>query len=469
MKTQRILALCLLTFVFAAGGLFAQQRIAGDWEGAIVLPQMSLGMIVHFTGPDDSLRATIDIPVQRAMGLELTNVRATPPSLHFELPAGPGVAVFEGTLAGDSITGDFRQAGITAKFRLHRTSGSKPAEVVVPPPYREEEVRIAHEDVTLAGTLSMPPAGGPFPAVILITGSGAQNRDEEILGFAPFKILADHLTRQGFAVLRCDDRGVGGSTGSMSTSTTADFATDVRAMLQYLKKRPEIQTAKIGLLGHSEGSHVAAMVAAGSPEVAFAVLLAGPGIRGDSLILSQIQALGRAQGESEENIQRGLALQRRVFATVRAQEGWEELRATLMGEMRWSLDRLPAEQKASMSNPDSLLAARTDMQMEAVRSPWFGFFASYDPANDLAKIRCPVLAIFGELDQQVPPGLNLQPMKAALSKHGNPDITVTVIPGVNHLFQKAVTGSPMEYAGLEKRFAEGFLDLLTEWLNKRAH
>ncbi|HSQ76715.1 MAG TPA: alpha/beta hydrolase, partial [Bacteroidota bacterium] len=235
MKKYNSLALFLLTLVLAAGGLFAQQRVAGDWEGAIVLPQMDLGMIVHFTGPDDSLRATIDIPVQRAMGLPLKNVRAMLPSLHFELPAGPGLAVFEGTLTGDSITGDFRQAGITAKFRLHRTSGPKPAEVVVPPPYREEEVRITNQDVTLAGTLSMPPAGGPFPAVILITGSGAQNRDEEIFGFSPFKILADHLTRHRYAVLRCDDRGIGGSTGSMSTSTTADFATDVRAMLRYLK------------------------------------------------------------------------------------------------------------------------------------------------------------------------------------------------------------------------------------------
>jgi len=426
---------------------------------------MSLGIIVHFSGSDDSLRGTIDIPMQGAKGLPLSNVRAALPRVHFELPAGPGLATFEGIAEGDSLTGDFRQGAVAARFSLHRVSGPKPVEPVPPPPYREEEVRIHQQEVTLAGTLSMPFGGGPFPAVILITGSGAQNRDEEIFGFAPFRILADHLTRNGFAVLRCDDRGVGGSTGDLAASTGADFAQDVRAMLRFLQDRPDIRRSSIGLLGHSEGAQVAAMVAAGSAEVAYVVLLAGPAIRGDSVILSQIRNLGRAQGESDEVIGRGLALERRVFETIRRQEGWEELRGELMEEMRRSLDRLPAEQRAAMS--DSLIAARVDMQMKALRSPWFAFFISYDPAGDLAGIRCPVLALFGELDQQVAASLNEQPMNEALSKGGNPDVTVKTIPGANHLFQKAVTGSPAEYAGLEKEFAPGVLDRLTAWLKER--
>ncbi len=469
MKTTRVLVICLTALLLTAGNLLAQQPLAGDWEGAIKLPGVDLGIIVRFAGPDDSLSATIDIPMQMAKGLPLTNVRAAHPAVHFELPAGPGLAVFDGVIAGDSITGDFRQAGIIAKFGLRSTAAPKPAEKVAPPPYREEEVRISSDTITLAGTLSMPPEGGPFPAVILITGSGAQNRDEEIFGFAPFRILADHFTRNGFAVLRCDDRGIGGSTGDMTTSTTADFSKDVRAMLRYLQDRPEIQPSKIGLLGHSEGSHVAAMTAAGPSNVAFAILLAGPAVRGDSVILSQIRALGKEQGETDENIQHGIALQRRVFATARDQKDWDDLRAALLEEMRLSFNRLPAEQRAAMGNPDSLLAARTDMQMKAIRTPWFAFFASYDPAGDLAKIRCPVLALFGELDQQVLPSLNMQPMKEALARNGNPDVTVKVVAGVNHLFQKATTGSPAEYAGLEKRFADGVLDLLMEWMKKRAY
>lgn len=467
MKTIGMLVICLTALLLTAGNLLAQQPLAGDWEGAIMLPGVDLGIIVRFATPENSLSATIDIPMQMAKGLPLTNVRADDPAVHFELPAGPGLAIFEGVISGDSITGDFRQAGIVAKFRLRRSAVPKPSEKPAHPPYREEEVRIPSGTITLAGTLSMPPQGGPFPAVILITGSGAQNRDEEILGFAPFRILADHFTRNGFAVLRCDDRGIGGSTGDMTTSTTADFSKDVRAMLRYLQGRPEIRHAGIGLLGHSEGSHVAALTAAGSSNVAFAILLAGPAVRGDSVILSQIRTLGKAQGETDENIQNGIALQRRVFATVRDQKGWDELRAALLDEMRRSFDQLPAEQRAAMGNTDSLLAARTDMQMTAIRTPWFAFFASYDPADDLAKIRCPVLALFGELDQQVLPSLNLQPMNKALARNGNPDVTVKVVSGVNHLFQKASTGSPAEYAGLEKRFADGVLDLLTEWMKMR--
>jgi uncharacterized protein len=469
MKTTGMLIICLTALLLPAGNLLAQQPLAGDWEGAIELPGVNLGIIVRFAVPDNSLSATIDIPMQMAKGLRLTNVRADHPAVHFELPAGPGLAIFDGVIAGDSITGDFRQAGVVAKFRLRRMAGPKPTEKAAPPPYREEEVRISSDTITLAGTLSTPREGGPFPAVILITGSGAQNRDEEIFGFAPFRILADHFTRNGFAVLRCDDRGIGGSTGDMSTSTTADFSKDVRAMVRYLQDRPEIRRSMIGLLGHSEGSHVAAMTAAGSSNVAFAILLAGPAVRGDSVILSQIRTLSKEQGETDENIQHSIVLQRRVFATVRDQKGWDELRAVLLEEMRRSLDRLPTEQRSAMGNTDSLLAARTDIQMHAIRTPWFAFFASYDPAGDLAKIRCPVLALFGELDQQVLPSLNMRPMKEALSRNGNPDVTVKVVSGANHLFQKAITGSPAEYAGLEKRFADGVLDLLTVWMKKRAH
>jgi pimeloyl-ACP methyl ester carboxylesterase len=462
----RIVLLCCLAMAFAATStILAQERIAGEWDGAISLPGIDLGILVHFSGPNDALQATIDIPMQMAKGLPLTNVRAALPAVHFELPAGPGLAIFEGTVAGDSIAGNFRQGGVTARFRLHRKGEPKSVAPVPPPPYREEEVRVPKGDVTLAGTLSLPPKGGPFAAAILLTGSGAQNRDEELFGFRPFKILADHLTRNGYAVLRCDDRGVGGSTGNMSTSTTADFAQDALAMFRFLQARSDIERSRIGFIGHSEGAEVAAMSAVRSPDVAFVILLAGPALPGDTVILSQIAALGRLQGESEANIGHGLALERRVFTTVREQKGWDELRAVLLDEMRRSVDRLPADQKAAMT--DSMLAARVDIQMQAIRTPWFAFFISHDPAQDLADIRCPLLALFGELDQQVSPSLNMQPMSSALSKGGNPDVTLITVSGVNHLFQKAVTGSPAEYAGLEKEFAAGVLDRLTAWLKKR--
>jgi uncharacterized protein len=447
--------------------VFSQNGVVGDWEGAIVLPGIDLGIAVHFTRQHDSLNATIDIPMQMAKGLALKNVRALPPSVHFELPAGPGLAVFDGTVAGDSIAGEFRQGSVAATFRLRRGKEQMAATVVPPPPYHVEEVVIVNGDVKLAGTLSEPQSGGPFPAAILLTGSGAQNRDEEIFGFRPFQILADHLTRNGFAVLRCDDRGIGGSTGDMKTSTSADFSLDALAMHGFLKTRREIRGQQIGLIGHSEGAEVAAMTAAVSKEVAFVVFLAGPGIPGDSTILSQIEVLGRSGGESEENIKHGLEMERKVFAAVKAQKGWDELRSMLVVEMRRSLDRMPMEQKAGIQNPDSMIDARVEIQMSALRTPWFAYFISHDPAADLARIRCPVLALFGELDMQVPPAVNTGPMSRALSVSGNKDVQLVTIPGSNHLFQKAVTGNPSEYAGLEKKFCDGVLDKVTTWLKKR--
>jgi len=465
MNVGMMLWFCLATAFAATNTILAQERVAGEWEGAISLPGMELGILLHVSGPNDALQATIDIPMQMAKGLPLTNVRAALPAVHFELPAGPGLAIFEGKLGGDSIVGDFRQAGVTARFHLHRTGEAKSVAPVSPPPYLEEEIQVRNGDVTLAGTLSLPPKGGPFAAAILLTGSGAQNRDEELFGFRPFKILADHLTRNGYAVLRCDDRGVGGSTGKMSTSTAVDFTQDALAMVRFLQARSDINISRIGFIGHSEGAGVAAMSAARTPDVAFVILLAGPALPGDTIILSQIATLGRLQGESEADIGRGLALQRRVFATVREQKGWDELRALLLDEIHRGVDRLPAGQKAAIT--DSLLAARVDIQIEAVRTPWFAFFISHDPAQDLAAVRCPLFALFGELDQQVSPSLHMQPMSSALSKGGNPDVTLFTVPGVNHLFQKAVTGSPAEYAGLEKEFAPGVLDRLTAWLKKR--
>ena len=466
MINLRMLLLCCLATGFAAMNTSpAQERVAGEWEGAITLPGVDLGIIVHFIGQNEALQATIDIPMQMAKGLPLTNVRAALPAVHFELPAGPGIAIFEGMLAGDSIAGDFRQGSVKARFHLHKSGEAKDVAPVPPPPYLEEEVKVSNGDVILSGMLTLPRKGGPFAAAILLTGSGAQNRDEEIFGFRPFKILADHLTRNGYAVLRCDDRGVGGSTGNMSTSTGADFAQDAAAMFRFLQSRSDIGRSRIGFIGHSEGAEVAAMCAEKSPDLAFVILLAGPALPGDTVILSQIAALGRFQGETEANIGRGLALQRRVFATVREQKGWDALRGLLLDEMRRSADGLPADQKAAMT--DSLLAARVDIQMNAVRTPWFAFFISHDPAQDLAGIRCPLLALFGELDQQVPPSLHMQPMSSALSKGRNPDVTLHTFTGSNHLFQKAITGNPAEYAGLEKEFAPGVLDYLTAWMKKR--
>jgi pimeloyl-ACP methyl ester carboxylesterase len=461
----RIAYFLLLFALFSTPPAQAQSGVAGTWEGAIVLPGINLGITVHLKGQDTDLKGTIDIPMQMARGLPLKNIKLMDSLLHFELPAGPGLASFEGRVRGDSVRGDFHQGNVASTFYLGRTAPAEPEIAAVPPPYRQEEVMIQNGDIMLAGTLTTPQGKGPYPGVVLLTGSGAQNRDEEIFGFTPFKILADTLTRSGFAVLRCDDRGVGGSTGSTATSTTADLAGDALAMRTFLAGRRDVDSMKTGFLGHSEGAMVAVMAAAQSRTVAFIVLLAGPSIRGDSLILYQLESLGKAQGASDEDIRRGMALERRALATAKRGEGWDELRTLLSEEMRRDLDRMTPEQRAAFT--DSVVSARVEMQMDALRTPWFRSFIVYDPAVDLRKVTCPVLALFAELDKQVPPLLNRKPMEQAFKAGGNGKVEFATIPGANHLFQKATTGSPMEYAALEKQFIDGLLGRVVGWLRKK--
>lgn len=449
--------------------IVAQHSIMGQWEGSIDLVGGRLGIAVEFSPAGDSLAATIDIPQQGAMGLRLSNVLYRSPRLHFELPAGPGLAIFDGTVTGDSAYGDFRQAGFTGTFSLRRGVVRPHAEP--PPPYNVEDVTFNNGTVTLAGTLTIPRLSGKHPACILITGSGAQNRDEEIFGFRVFRVLADHLTRKGIAVLRCDDRGVGGSTGEIAQSTTADLASDIDAALRYLKLRTEISPGQIGLLGHSEGAGVAAVVASKHAEIAFVVFMAGPAISGDKIILSQMESLNRARGVPEDQFARDMALERRVFEVMRSDTGWDnivgDLRNAIKADLGREVGNLPENQKRSFPNIDSLAEARAGQQIAVAKSPWFRYFIDFDPATVLSRVRCPVLALFGEKDMQVLPNLNKEPMEAALRRAGNRDFTVKVVAGANHLFQAAEKGTPNEYATLKKEFLPGFLETISDWVRQR--
>ncbi len=447
---------CATTF------LFAQTAPVGTWKGAIRIAGTELQILVSFAGKDQALSATIDIPQQMAKGLPLTNVRWQDPRVHFELQAGPGVAVFEGVRTADSVGGSFSQAGMSGTFFLLPDT-QKPATVPPEekPPYAVEEVSFVNGSVTLAGTLTIPATPGPHPAVVMITGSGPQNRDEEIFGFKPFRIIADHLTRRGIAVLRYDDRGVGGSTGKFAEATTQDFADDAAAALAFLQKRKGIRTDRIGLCGHSEGAIAATIIASGSKEVGFVVLLAGPAVTGDRLIMSQIETLSRSGGATDEQIREALAHQVAVVKAVKTGEGWEEVRSGLREQMKKGMAQMPEAQRKAIT--DSMINSRVDFQLQSARSPWFKFFVEYDPAPALAKISCPVLALFGELDMQVPVALNKEPMQHAFQAGNNKDATTTVIPGANHLFQKAVTGLPSEYMELKKEFAPNVLELLSDW------
>lgn len=446
----------------------AQQPIDGYWQGAILVLGSQLDISVGFETTEEGLSATIDIPVQGAMGLALTAVSFDPPRIHFELPAGPGLAVFDGELQGDSIGGSFTQAGVTGTFWLERgEQAAQAVEPAEPVPYLEEEVRFRNGDVTLAGTLTLPQTGGPHPAVALITGSGPQNRDEELFGFKPFRIIADHLTRSGVAVLRYDDRGVGGSSGNVRESTSDDFAGDALAAVRLLGERPEIDPQAIGLVGHSEGATVAALAASRSSDVAFIVLLAGTAVSGEATLLAQAELIARVSGATEEDIEANAALQRTIFEALRTDSGWEAVERDIAAQMRASIERMPIERRQEITDVETLVATRVRQQLDAVRTPWFRFFLDYDPATALAQVRVPVLAIFAEHDLQVPPAVNRGPMERALEAAGNPDYTISVIPGANHLFQASATGNPSEYPTLERAFVPEVLETVTDWITER--
>lgn len=462
---RRLAAIVVLLALFAALGAHAAPKpsatprgFEGAWEGAIRLGMGDLGMRVAVARVADSLAATIDIPSQGATGLPLQAVRQHGDSVHFELPAPGARGLFDGVLRADSVTGTLRQLGMVMPFVLRRPGPPAP-----PPPYRREEVTFPSGNIRIAGTLTRPEGAGRFPAVVLLSGSGAQNRDEEMFGFRPFHDVADFLTRRGIAVLRNDDRGVGGSTGSFATASLADFAADARAAVAFLRSRPDIDPARVGLLGHSEGGIVAPLVASQSPDVAFVVMLAGPTVRGDTLMIVQGELIGRIAGQPEWLRRENQRTQRLLFHLARTGEGREETER-LVREVTRQAVGAPAD--SASPEQRAVIEANVRAQMALADSPWLKSFLAYDPAPAVDRLTCPLLALYAENDLQVPPSLNLPAVEALAARPGR-DVTVRVIPRANHLFQPAESGSPALYGMLPKQFAPGVLDTLGAWITAR--
>jgi pimeloyl-ACP methyl ester carboxylesterase len=432
--------------------------LIGRWHGALTLFGESLEFAIEVGGPADSLKAMIDIPSAGVSRSRLSDLRTRGDSVSFVSPEGfpmPGEpASFAGILRGDSIVGMFRQPGLGAPFRLVR--GPAPVLIADPSlPYDQEEVRIPSGSAMLAGTLTRPHGRNPSPALVLVSGSGPSDRDENTSGFKPFAILADHLARNGIAVLRCDDRGVGESGGDFDGVTSLDFADDLRASIRFLAARKDIDRRRIGALGHSEGGIIAPMVAAGSDSIAFMILLAGPGMRGDSVILDQSERIRRAMAMNDTMRALNHEAQVRMIRSVTTDQGWDQTAAAVEAKLRYRM--------RSASPADSSVEAAAREEMAAYKDPWMRFFLTYDPLPALTKVRCPVLALFGANDLQVAPEVNAPPIERALRGGGNRDVTVRVIPGANHMFQEP----PTLDATRPKQFVPGLLDTVTTWLAVR--
>jgi pimeloyl-ACP methyl ester carboxylesterase len=369
--------------------------------------------------------------------------------------------VYEGTLnaAKNAITGkwsqtsadnlplDFKRSDQTLELRRPQT----PAR---PFPYAEEEVTFSGgaEGIVLAGTLTLPRGEGPFPAALLIAGSGPQDRDESLANHRPFLLIADALTRKGIAVLRYDKRGVGKSTGNPDTATTMDLAADAKGALAFLKSRKEIDGSRIGLIGHSEGATIAPYLAAHSKEVKWLVLLAAPATTGEQTLLNQSELIGRAGGLSDEQLEASLGFDQAAYGLVR-----QEKDPTALAE---KLVALVKETGLDAALPPATL----ETQLRMLAAPWFRFFLDYDPVPNLKAVSCPVLALYGQKDLQVSAKTNLPLLQKAFHDALNTQAETRELPELNHLFQHAYTGTPAEYAAIEETFSPEALALIVDWV-----
>ena len=466
-KKSVVIIAALVTLQFSIVALSSgNEAIEGIWQGALKVSGMELRIVFKISqGPEGILTATMDSPDQGAKDIPVDEVIFENGNLRLEIKVAMGV--FEGKLKDDnlSIEGEWRQGGQSFPLVLERVDEVvellRPQEPKKPYPYQEEEVVYENKKavVKLAGTLTVPGQEGPFPAVLLISGSGPQDRDETLLGHHPFLVLADYLTRCGIAVLRVDDRGVGKSGGDFTQATSEDFASDVLAGLEYLKSREEINPKQIGLIGHSEGGIIAPMVAIQSSDVAFIILMAGTGLTGEEILYLQTELIARAEGVSDEVIAKNLSLQEQMFTVLKE----ERDDAVAEKRLRTILEDVISELELSEKEKE-MAEANAEAQIKSILSPWFRYFLTYDPRPTLMEVKCPVLAINGQKDLQVPPKENLAAIEKALKAGGNNNYTIKELPGLNHLFQTAQTGAISEYARIEETISPTALKIMSDWI-----
>lgn len=456
MKSIGYIALILILTTEIALG--QQYNITGNWVGEITLPTGKLEIIFKIAEAQGRYEAKMDVPQQGAANLPVGDIKVSGDSVSIAVP------VILGTYSGhlitpDSIVGKWHQSGMTFDVDLTRveklTPLPRPQTPQPPFPYLSEDVEYTNPEsgLKLRGTITIPHSTEACPVVLLISGSGPQDRDETLFGHKPFAVIADYLTRNGIAVLRVDDRGVGGSEGNVSSSTSLDFASDVLAGVQYLNNRKEIDPKKIGLVGHSEGGLIAPIVATQTNGVAFIVLMAGPGTPGEQILYEQGALLAKANGLPESSIEQQKQTQQQIFEVLKSEpelaKAREILRETLSAG---SYDGMNEDMKKAIDN-----------EIYKVNNPWFRFFLTYDPKPTLAKVKCPVLALNGAKDLQVPVS-NLEAIINAVNAGGNMHVDTIRFSNHNHLFQNCKTGTINEYAEIEETIDPEVLKTMKDWI-----
>ncbi|MFZ4523420.1 MAG: alpha/beta hydrolase family protein [Bacteroidales bacterium] len=464
-----ILLVCLfIPMISFSQSVLTIKDLSGSWSGALKIQGKKLRLVMNINYNEaDSLIVSFDSPDQGVLDLPTDKTVLEENSIY--VSAGGIGGEFSGKVnkGVDTINGAWKQGGMAFPVVLvregQRTTMNRPQEPKPPYPYRSLEVTIPNTagGFDLAGTLTLPEAKGKYPVAILITGSGPQNRDEELLGHKPFLVLADYLTRQGFAVLRYDDRGVGKSKGDSKTATTFDFASDAEAAITFLKGYPEIDTTRMGLIGHSEGGIIAPIVATGRKDVAFIVLLAGPGITGEQILLLQSALISKSSGVDEASIKVNEKFSRDIYSVLKKNKENDKAEQKLRALFA-DLEKRFAKDTSYHPTPQNEITA----QIGTLTTPWFRCFLTLDPEVYLSKVTCPVLALNGSLDLQVPAKENLEAIEKALIFGGNSSYVVEELPGLNHLFQTAKTGNPSEYVKIEETISPVALEFVGGWMKK---
>ena len=447
-------------------------QFTGIWEGDLDAGVQKLRLVFTVSAAQAGVKLSMQSPQQSAREMPADTAFISGNLLNMEMKKFR--ISFSGRLLNDStIAGEFVQ-GAAFPLRLKKvekaslvTQPKRPQTPKPPFAYQSIDVSFINKDksATLAGTLTLPDtmAGKKFPAVILITGSGAQDRDETMFGHKPFFVIADHLTKKGFAVLRIDDRGTARSTGNHATATSADFALDTESALDYLKQHASIDAKNIGLVGHSEGGQIAPMVAARRKDVKFIVLLAGPGIPIIDLMAGQNVAIFESNGLDTATAKLYAPLFKKLVRTiVVAKDSAAALNNAINVLKEWEAPAM-AKTLFKVSTDEEIKKFAKGMA-DGIYNPWFRYFISYDPAPVLEKLSCAVLALNGSKDLQVLPAANLAGIKNALQKSKAKNYEVKEIPQLNHLFQTCKRCGIDEYSTLEESFSPLAMEIMSNWI-----
>ncbi len=428
------------------------KQVSGIWEGTVQFPGFSYRIVFLFSNGND-MQVEVIFPNQSDKTFSATSIKFTYPDIL--LTFDQIKCNFKGNFNNTHLTGTWEQAGRTMPLNMEQVekiaSSKRPQTPQAPFPYDEQDVSYDNADVHIVGTLTTPKNMKAFPAVILIPGVGSHERDNTFFEHRPFFVIADFLTRNGIAVLRYDERGVGDSKGDRTHATTRDFAQDVIAGVDYLKSLPQIK--EIGLVGHSEGGTIASLIAAELPDISFIVMMGSPGLNGVEYNLQFEESMSRIMGMPEKDITEKIDFQKKVLTIILEEEFEDSVKVKL-------------EKLYTVTHPD-LPKDRIQATIQRFLSPWFRYNITYEPKQILQQIKCPVLALFGEKDMQVPPKGNADAVKTALMMCGNKNFKVKEIPGVNHYFQTAQTGSPQEYRLIEETISPIVLEIIYNWIHEQ--